>query len=487
MASNPTSTSDSQSLYDLLGTELPAGHRFTFHHVSTPPTKCDPLFAPPPGQKPEITFCESQFLTASITTPNNAAGQAVIVFAIEILIYTTKRLTTIFVAKADSTGHLTELQLPRSQASPVRTIASVYISWLVERRQRPGKRLVVSLFARAQDQYLFPGSVDNKGKHVLNDRQLVKWWCKTLDPVLRQEPKETVGENGQFDKDTTASRGYVIVPGFDRNETTTFFPSSWRADPPDKRRWQYGHPLEEIAANPAAPPRCLVPRFPDDPKARYLDELDEELPDTSHSQTQSSPTKRGSGVWRSIKTLDQFWETMAFRQECSSGRLVGFVWIVFTPSDFDDCLDSGDSSAQHSVLPPLSNGHDLPSLDERIPRKQTRRKKLTGPVITRQPRVKTSSSAHSAGLGPEGSVYFKWPESSRGQIVLDEAAYTRTHDLLLRLDFATLGAAMESSHKWFEEVHLTAGRPGVWGKAIEGSHQDVHAITGTPAGLSNEK
>jgi hypothetical protein len=52
--------------------------------------------------------------------------------------------------------------------------------------------------------------------------------------------------------------------------------------------------------------RDVVPVFPDDPKARFLHDL------------------KGDGQL-STTTLGQFWELMEHRQECSSGRLVGFI------------------------------------------------------------------------------------------------------------------------------------------------------------------
>jgi len=52
--------------------------------------------------------------------------------------------------------------------------------------------------------------------------------------------------------------------------------------------------------------RDVIPVFPDDPKARFLDDL--------KTDGQLATT-----------TLSQFWELMEHRQECSSGRLVGFI------------------------------------------------------------------------------------------------------------------------------------------------------------------
>lgn len=454
----------SESLYDRLAAKLPLGSTFQFHHISTPPTKCDPLFAAPPGRKPEQTYCESHFLTVSASKDD----RKILLFAVEILVFTTKRLTTIFVSKADSTGCLAALQLPKGGASLISTTASELVAWLVEHRQRPRVRCVVSLFARAQGQYLFPRSVENKGKHVLDDRQLVKWWCKTLDPVLR---------NKNFQ---SASQAYVIVPGFDKAETTAFFPPSWRQDPVEGRKWHFGHPLETISSNPNVPPRCLVPRFPDDPKARYLDELDEEIPDSQNRGTTSSPSKKGNGMWKSIKNLSQFWEMMAFRQECSSGRMVGFIWVVFTPPDIDSQTDDDTESVFSSPGSPSLAAADLPSISEVLSQdshsssKSTRersRRPLTGPIIPRAPRIKKTSSSLSISSHSEESLFWKWPESSRGQVVLEKPQYDRIHDLLLKLDFSNNDAAAQSTAKWLEEAATIVGVASRWGQSVVGKMQ----------------
>ena len=159
------------SLNDLLAEQLPKDVPFTFYHYSTPPTKSPALFSAPPHAKSERTYCESHFLSATIT-PKDAGDshlpEELLILAIEVLVYSTRSLTTLFVSKADSTGYLSELQLPRSQSSsPLKAICGTFVSWLARERQREGKKLFISLFARAQDQYLFPASIDNKNKRII--------------------------------------------------------------------------------------------------------------------------------------------------------------------------------------------------------------------------------------------------------------------------------------------------------------------------------
>ena len=574
---------------------LPDSTQFTFHHLSTPPTRCDALFSALAKSKPDRTYRESHLLLASINDNNNINNnnennknnktkespngdheahsqqqnqqeeqqqeqekktRVVPVLAIEIIIYTTKHLTTLFVSKADSTGYLTLLDLPPPavsghHSSPARSICTTFISHLVRNRRRPRTKLVVSLFARAQDQYLFPGSVDNGTKHVLDDRGLVKWWCKVLDPVIRTsewKKKKKVRDAGNGDVEenndeslnremgrkengtdaaATNAMGYLIVPGFDKYELTAFFPPSWRSDPADQKRWKCGHPLYEISDAsdaPNTPPRCLIPHFPDDPKARFLIDLDEEIPSlmsnssaSSNSQINSSPSKKTKmDQWRSVKTLDQFWEMMAFRQECSSGRLVGFIWAVFFPAkgEDDDNLSSStrptlspskntqseQQSVSHTDNPPCSQDSDSSH-----PHKSKKQKELRGPIIPRQPRIKSSSSSISTSTStstssllsfgssslvkdttnkPEQTEYYSWPKDSRGELLLSDKDYTRATEMLLRLDFSSLDCAISSFARWTQEISILARR-STWGQKVIGKKKADNPITTTTTSAGN--
>ncbi len=490
-----------------LADALPQNVRVVVHHLSSHPTQCEAIFAAAPGCKPEKTFCESHFVTMS-AAPSPTTSE-IFLYAIEVLIYTTEHLTTLFVSKADSTGYNRLTHTPKGAPSLIKTISSVLISHLVATRQRAGVQLVVSLFARAQDQYLFPGSIENGDKHVLDDRRLIRWWCGVLDLVVRQWPAKEEELNVSKAKtnlgDTTTVKGYLIAPGCDKYETLSFLPASLNTDPPESKKWTVSHPLREIAINPAYPPRCLIPHFPDDPKARFLDELDDELPEAQPNH--SSPAKRHSnGQWKSVKTLEQFWELMAFRQECSSGRLVGFIWVVFTPPDtllrrlgenpvaipLRDLREhrmpaTSSQLQQQDILPSSSQISELsaetnflplaPSTPSAVPPQMSpkptskkRRRPLTGPIIPRQPRTKSRSS-QSQSEGPEEKTrYYLWPTSSRGQVILSEKDYRRATELLLRLDFADEKVAESSTKRWIDEVAVIAG-VRTWGQLVTGKKE----------------
>ncbi|KAI9765513.1 MAG: hypothetical protein M1840_007339 [Geoglossum simile] len=526
-----------------LAAALPEGVEFSLHHLSTPPTICPAIYAPCPGSKPERTYCESHFLTVAIRpgsdvlghpTPGDETGGKpyILVFAIEVLIYTTLNLTTLFVSKADSTGYLRLLKCPLGSPSPLKVISTTFLSHLVDVRQRPGVKLVISLFARAQGQYLFPGSIHNSDKHVMDDRGLVRWWCGVLDPILRASPtngdyKTPSGQEG-IDASGRIAKGYLVVPGFDKHETFSLLPPSVKADPLRHTRWVDGHPLLQISSNPNAPPKCLIPHFPDDPKSRYMDELDGEISESNNAQIRGISTSHSDpGQWKSVRSLEQFWEMMAFRQECSAGRIVGFIWVVFDPvqrpvignqlprapsvskgvTDENPTLSLHQSQTQdlpyilqrpgsshaenHKPLltnPPFSEPTSKSSRNQITPppsnpKANLKSRKLSGPIYTRQPRIKVSISRPVSSSQPSHTPFYTWPLESRGQVVLDEKDYTRVNDLLLRLEFSTKWLARRSTKRYIDEVSVIAGLEGTqkdWGNIIVGQKTvpstDIHVL-----------
>jgi len=188
--------------------------------------------------------------------------EAKFIYAIEVLIYKTPdSRPIIYVSKADTTGYA-----PVSISRPVTT---AFLEYLVNVTGGGN----IQLFARSQPQYIFPFSASNGRKHVLDDIQLIKWWLRVLSPL-----------NGV---------GKVYIPGVAKRKLESYYP--------DKGKWECEPPggTEGLAKD-------LIPVFPDDPKARFLHDL------------------KGDGLLGTT-TVKQFWELMEHRQECSSGRLVGFI------------------------------------------------------------------------------------------------------------------------------------------------------------------
>lgn len=439
-------------LGDLLAQILPTNVRLTVRHVSSMPRLCEALFAAPPEESPEATFCENHYLSVSAS----AFGREIIIFGMEVLIYTTAQLTTIFVSKADSTGFLHNLELP-PKVSLLRLISNAFLSFLVLTRQREGVRLVLSLFARAQNQYLFPGSIHNPGKHVLDDRGLIRWWCRALDPILRQyEPESMSGEKDcAAESAKSSATAFLIVPGCDKFETSGFFPVSARSDDQARPRWLNMYPRHQLCRDPDAPPRCLIPRFPDDPKTRFLIDLDDELPGPAEDVSVHS------GQWRSVKSLDQFWEMMSFRQECSAGRLVGFLWVVINPPGVVNSIRAADTRGSQFFE---HHGSGIPQPPRLLESGLSDRSH--GQFVS-APQPFGSISDH-----PKAPAYpnpFYWPEAGRGHVVLSGADYKSAIDFLLEQEFHDEQASIDSTKAWVDKVASLSDQL-IWGEDVVGAN-----------------
>lgn len=330
---------------------------------------------------------------------------------------------------------------------------------------------MISLFARAQSQYLFPGSADHGKKHVLDDRQLIRWWARVLDPLFPTKANPDTSQNLDL-------QGYMTVPGYHGIETKSFFPPKPHTSE-KSQNWTPGNPLIELAearnVPETAPPRCLLPRFPDDPKARFMQDLDDEvgLVEDAGSLALSSPSKQKSSRWKSISDLERFWEAMEFRQECSSGRVVGFLWLVVRPpaSEIENAQPKptpSDRESSPSINPTpttTSQSSQTSTKSTSSAKNSKRRKALTGPIIARAPRLKGSSSNISTTSNPDSSA-----GASRNGPVLTQEGYDSAMQILLNLDFSTAAAAAHSTAKWVAEVSRMAGVRGEeWALECEGS------------------
>ncbi|POS79011.1 H3 K56 histone acetylation protein KAT11 [Diaporthe helianthi] len=522
-AASPSSATGSKqqcsaALLSRLAKVLPKGHRFTINHLSTPPTRTDALHSAPPDARPDRTYRESHFLAVSVdatsklassSTPSSPLtpgtgqdssppGRQVLVLGLEIYIFTTAWASTFFVSKADSTGYLSLLNLPKETPSPIREISSAFISYLVEQRRRENVQTIVSLFARAQNQYLFPGSVENKDKHVLDDRGLVRWWCRVLNAMMEAQSthEDKIFRPSNKTGNWEDIKGYLIVPGLDAYDLRAFLPRT----PNASSNWVLGHPLERISHFAReydwVPPRCLVPKFPDDPKSRFRDELDLEASKSAQYEEK--------GLWRGLTTMDQFWEMMAFRQECSSGHMTGFIWVVLEPYGWAEQNTIAPSSPTNSLItpsasfdgsqatqpstPPRRRGVApgstpktsplktamTPGSTQQTPTKPSPSKRksdakpkklvLKGRIVPRLPRVKRHARNYVPDI-PVSTSYYCWPPEGRGTRIAAEADYKRSVDLLTKLDFETLALATASTRRWINEV----GGGQKWAMEVVGS------------------
>jgi regulator of Ty1 transposition protein 109 len=266
------------------------------------------------------------------------------------------------------------------------------------------------------------------------------------------------------------------------------------------------HPLREISHYTKefdwVPARCLIPLFPDDPKSRFRDELDDE--------SARSGEMKNTGNWKSVKNLEMFWEMMAFRQECSSGRMTGFIWLVsdVTPpkkvEDIEPAVISPSASFSEEALPAVPStpqkqriavtqvtpsttprklfaskndkAIDDTKIDpkrEKVKAKQKekdKKKRRAGFVPTRSPRVKTSYSASFSKI-PVSTAHYHWPAIGRGERVLSESDLKHIVELVQHLDFSTLDKAVASTKRLVNEAGH--GRP--WGWDVVGTRKSPAA------------
>jgi regulator of Ty1 transposition protein 109 len=119
-------------------------------------------------------------------------------------------------------------------------------------------------------------------------------------------------------------------------------------------------------------------------------------------------------------------------------------------------------------LSPTSQQSDRSS-KPRTPTKK-KKKKLSGPIISRQPRIKTENKNYLLER-PESTAYYVWHSEGRGQVIVDETDYKRITELLLRLDFANLKLATSSSARWVNEVRSGArgSMSDAWGQTVTGT------------------
>ncbi|KAL7276589.1 hypothetical protein RUND412_000392 [Rhizina undulata] len=489
MASRPSIS----PLAEYMSSALTSNLNLSLYHLSTPPVKTNPLFSAPPGKKAPTTTLESHFLAVS--------HDSVLIFAIEVLVYVTVRTgeRTFFISKADSSGYLpssaSSFICPETGArkSTLRTVATAFIHYLFKgfREADPKAKATISLFARSQTQYLFPDSASNTAKHVLTDRGLIAWWCKVLDPILQEYTAEA----------TEKAKAYCLVPGFDRSETRAMFPKEISG----KAKWIDGHPMKISPAKDITV-REVIPHFPDDPKARFLDELNGDEVDGKKGG------KRAQG-WKNVKTVGQFWELMSFRQECSLGRCVGFLWVVVQGQENMkiDTIEEDSKDLERRPLPVLSpldiaQGTPEPFFDtpkaatplsttfaeppllsrEQTPASQpTPSSSFTSPKKRASPSSPGPSSPRKKRRGSTPTIQPQKPPVVNPAMILDEKAYQRTIDsLLYHTDFGDLEKAKTSGRKWLKGVLL--GLKGKFQGEVRDEWDWGETITGKLAVAENK-
>lgn len=388
---------------------LPSSLCMGVHHISTPPRRCDPLYTNLPGQDEEETWCEKHLLLMSIPATISHRGD-IPVYGLEVLVYKTRHLTTIFVSKADSTGLMRCVPWSKPALSPMKIFTTTFLCLLVDTQQRDDRRLVISLFARSQRTYLFPGSGENEEKRILDDRGLIKWWAQVLDIVMDLDGpmiEDKISSNRPEEARPGTVQVYCRIPGYSARETKPFIPKNTKENSPFRTAFLAEDPFQLLAALPNLPTRCLVPHFYDDPKTRFAEELD------------GYDKVSDNGNWSSVPSLTAFWDLMQHRQECAAGKLVGFLWGVFTPKGLIEKKEHTSASAP-------STSHQNP---DSIP---------------------TQSASN------EEPAFYESPDYATGEVVLTHEEYESAQDALASGDFSDESAAIQTMLDWISKVEQLA-------------------------------
>lgn len=142
------------------------------------------------------------------------------------------------------------------------------------------------LFTRSEGQYLFPGSMENSGKHILDGNRLLKWWLKNTN-LLSSSWK--------------SCERFLNILNFEEREINRYLSGL-------SNEWKPGN-VYDSESNMNQPAIYSIPLLPDDPKGRFLEHLVVE------------------GRAKNVKSKE-YWQELAVRQEFSFGAIVGLIGIT---------------------------------------------------------------------------------------------------------------------------------------------------------------
>jgi len=311
------------------------------------------------------------------------------------------RTSILYISKLDSSG------LPNTKTPLSRLFITSTLSYFLQHRPTPYVR--IQLFARSQGQYLFPNSSEGP-KKVLGGLGLCGWWKGVYEDVAASSM-------------TNEGNGYqvklgMVLPGYSWDEARGML--GQRRPLTDGLEWTASAPFDtplphpstssstsslvpssslgptsssdEITAQSRPSLAFLIPSLPDDPKARFLDDLvsdgsqdpqrrhnllkpKAESGGSSSSIPSSSPGKkkdkdplknrakaedeaerRFTHATLEATSVGEYWERMGFRQECISGDVTGFFTLesslsTTTTSTPMTSLNTSDPKTPPTALP----------------------------------------------------------------------------------------------------------------------------------------
>lgn len=347
---------------------VPGTRTFHVHVLVSTPKKHYNLF-PFATPRPKTFLQHILVLLAEET----ADSPRVFVSAIEAFLYHVPSTSSavLYISKVDSTG---QAMAPSPTPVLVRGLLRYYVD--PASRPLPVAHLWVHLFARAQNQYLFPNSAEYPGKRPLSDVKLCAWWKRQLS-IVAEEVRARV----------ETCRLYYLLPGLGEVEATHAVDRVYAAA--TSVPWRYGHPYGEMDVGVPCPIGRgghighVVPWFDDDPKARFLDEIayttdangvrspERKRPRTSgareDAESGTSEPEEATKALRKV-TVEEFWERMSFRQECVAGAMTGFFVMLTSSAVASAGGEGGEVSAQvvKRVLASLMTGHEFASCERAV-------------------------------------------------------------------------------------------------------------------------
>lgn len=380
---------------------LPGTRDFFLHVLVSSPRKHTGLF-PYAHPRPRV-YLQDILVLLSERPTRDAPRQ--LVSALEVSVYNIPATSCgiLYVSKVDSTGQ-------GMHPSPTATLVKAFLSYYADPATRPihVDTLWIQLFARAQNQYLFPNSSEHPGKKPLSDVKLCVWWKRVFGDVA-------TGLRGHDAK----TKLYYVIPGYSELEAINSFntAAAMSTTTTPSAEWTYGHQYSQTEIPLPCPPAKgahnlghYIPSFEDDPKSRFVDEiacLTEEdgvrSPERKRPKASKKPEstsekprskagnarkeERPSGELTKV-SQDEFWERMSFRQECVSGAMTGFFALGVTSSTSAPAISRQDSTSSA-----LTNSETTASTD---PRSEA----TPSPTDDPQPAVSTSHTESSSAPSP---------------------------------------------------------------------------------------
>ena len=425
--------------------KLPGTRDFHLHVLVSSPRKHSDLF-PYAHPRPRV-YLQDVLVLLSEASPGEPRQ---LVTAIEASVYNVPSTSCgiVYVSKVDSTG---QGIFPSPTATLVKALLRYYAN--PETRPLSVDTLWIQLFARAQNQYLFPNSSEHPGKRPLSDRKLCAWWKRLLGEVateLQQDMKKKL---------------YYVLPGFNELEAiNSLYVASSLAAPPPSIQWIYGHPYSQTDIPlPCPPPNQgvhnlghYIPWFDDDPKARFVDEIAHtteadgvKSPERKRSRTLSRTISRDTTAFREVEekikepkehkdykpegelqkvSADEFWERMSFRQECIAGAVTGFFALgVSSPTTSSQSASSPLAPQPGQVAPnivrrvvaSLLNGHEFSTAERAARATETFEASIKGLCENISPASPPVSTKGPSSLAPLLFQRDSTPEPSPSSATLE--------------------------------------------------------------------